>query len=71
LIQDKLDRPPRVVVDRARIARFRARGLSWAKIAAQLGVGERLGTKLHREAVNRKKTFFKDPRRPNTYRLLE
>ena len=29
-----------MVVDRARIARFRARGLSWAKIAAQLGVGE-------------------------------
>jgi DNA invertase Pin-like site-specific DNA recombinase len=31
---------PRVIVDRARIARLRARGLSWAKIATQLGVGE-------------------------------
>ena len=31
---------PRVAVDRARVARFRAQGLSWAKIAAQLGVGE-------------------------------
>ena len=31
---------PRVTVDRARIARFRAQGLSWAKIAAELGVGE-------------------------------
>ncbi len=31
---------PRVIVDRARIADFRAEGLSWAKIAAQLGVGE-------------------------------
>lgn len=29
-----------MVVDRARIARFRAQGLSWAKIAAQLGVGK-------------------------------
>jgi hypothetical protein len=31
---------PHVVVDRARIGRLRAQGLSWAKIAAQLGVGE-------------------------------
>ena len=31
---------PRVVVDRTRIARFRAQGLPWAKIAEQLGVGE-------------------------------
>ncbi|HEV3483010.1 MAG TPA: recombinase family protein [Candidatus Acidoferrales bacterium] len=31
---------PRVAVDRARVARFRAQGLSWAKIAAELGVGE-------------------------------
>lgn len=31
---------PRVIVDRAQIARFRAQGLSWAKIAAQLGIGE-------------------------------
>jgi DNA invertase Pin-like site-specific DNA recombinase len=31
---------PRVVVDRARIGRLRAEGLSWASIAAQLGVGE-------------------------------
>ncbi len=31
---------PRVIVDRARIGRLRAEGLSWAKIAAQLGVGE-------------------------------
>jgi DNA invertase Pin-like site-specific DNA recombinase len=31
---------PRVVADRARIGRLRAQGLSWAKIAAQLGVGE-------------------------------
>jgi len=31
---------PRVIVDEARIARLRATGLSWAKIAAQLGVGE-------------------------------
>ncbi|HTV58195.1 MAG TPA: helix-turn-helix domain-containing protein [Verrucomicrobiae bacterium] len=29
-----------MAVDRARIARFRAQGLSWAKIAAELGVGE-------------------------------
>ena len=35
----KLGRP-RVAVDRVRIARLRAQGLSWAKIAAQLGVGE-------------------------------
>jgi DNA invertase Pin-like site-specific DNA recombinase len=31
---------PRVVVDRARIGQLRAEGLSWAKIAAELGVGE-------------------------------
>lgn len=31
---------PRVIVDRARIGRLRAEGLSWASIAAQLGVGE-------------------------------
>ncbi len=31
---------PRVIVDCARIGRLRAQGLSWAKIAAQLGVGE-------------------------------
>jgi DNA invertase Pin-like site-specific DNA recombinase len=31
---------PRVIVDRARIGRFRAQGLSWAKIAAELGIGE-------------------------------
>lgn len=31
---------PRVTVDRATIARFRAQGLSWAKIATELGVGE-------------------------------
>lgn len=31
---------PRVIVDRARIGRLRAQGLSWAKIAEQLGVGE-------------------------------
>jgi DNA invertase Pin-like site-specific DNA recombinase len=31
---------PRVAVDRARVARFRAQGLSWAKIAEQLGLGE-------------------------------
>jgi putative DNA-invertase from lambdoid prophage Rac len=31
---------PRVIVDRARIAGFRAQGLSWVKIAAQLGIGE-------------------------------
>ncbi len=31
---------PRVIADRARITRFRAQGLSWAKIAAQLGIGE-------------------------------
>lgn len=31
---------PRKIVDRARIGRLRARGLSWAKIAKQLGVGE-------------------------------
>ena len=35
----KLGRP-RVIVDRARMAHFRAQGLSWAKIAARLGVGE-------------------------------
>jgi DNA invertase Pin-like site-specific DNA recombinase len=31
---------PRVAVDAARIGRLRVQGLSWAKIAAQLGVGE-------------------------------
>jgi DNA invertase Pin-like site-specific DNA recombinase len=31
---------PRVIVDRARIGRLRAAGLSWAKIASQLGIGE-------------------------------
>jgi DNA invertase Pin-like site-specific DNA recombinase len=31
---------PRVALDRARIARLRAQGLSWAKIAEELGVGE-------------------------------
>ena len=31
---------PRVVVDHSRIGRLRAQGLSWAKIAAELGVGE-------------------------------
>lgn len=31
---------PRVAVDRAKVAQFRAQGLSWATIAAQLGVGE-------------------------------
>ncbi len=31
---------PRVAVDRARIGCLRAQGLSWAKIATQLGVGE-------------------------------
>ena len=31
---------PRVIVDRATIGRLREQGLSWAKIAAQLGVGE-------------------------------
>jgi DNA invertase Pin-like site-specific DNA recombinase len=31
---------PSVAVDRARVARFRAQGLSWAKIAAELGIGE-------------------------------
>jgi DNA invertase Pin-like site-specific DNA recombinase len=31
---------PRTVVDRARIDRLRAEGLSWANIATQLGVGE-------------------------------
>jgi DNA invertase Pin-like site-specific DNA recombinase len=31
---------PRVIVDRGRIGRLRAQGLSWAIIAAQLGVGE-------------------------------
>jgi DNA invertase Pin-like site-specific DNA recombinase len=31
---------PRVVVDRSRIASLRTEGLSWAKIAERLGVGE-------------------------------
>jgi len=31
---------PRVAVDSARIGHLRAQGLSWAKIAAQLGIGE-------------------------------
>lgn len=35
----KLGRP-RVMADRARIGRLRAQGLSWANIAAELGVGE-------------------------------
>jgi len=38
--KDKRLGRPRVVVDRARIGRLRAEGLSWATIAAQLGVGE-------------------------------
>lgn len=33
-------RRPRKIVDRARIGRLRAQGLSWAKIASRLGVGE-------------------------------
>jgi DNA invertase Pin-like site-specific DNA recombinase len=35
----KLGRP-RVIVDRTSIGRLRAQGLSWAKIASELGVGE-------------------------------
>ena len=31
---------PRVAVDRSKIATLRNAGLSWAKIAARLGVGE-------------------------------
>jgi DNA invertase Pin-like site-specific DNA recombinase len=31
---------PRVAVDGVRIGHLRAQGLSWAKIAAQLGIGE-------------------------------
>jgi len=31
---------PRVIVDRVEMGRLRAQGLSWAKIATQLGVGE-------------------------------
>jgi DNA invertase Pin-like site-specific DNA recombinase len=31
---------PRVIVDRAQIARFHAEGHSWAKIVGQLGIGE-------------------------------
>ena len=31
---------PRVIVDRARIGSLRAEGLSWAKIAARVGIGE-------------------------------
>jgi len=31
---------PRRVVDTSRIARLRAQGLSWAKVAGELGVGE-------------------------------
>jgi len=31
---------PRVIADRTKIGRIRAAGLSWAKIAAQLGIGE-------------------------------
>jgi DNA invertase Pin-like site-specific DNA recombinase len=31
---------PRVSVGRARIGSLRAQGLSWAKIAARLGIGE-------------------------------
>jgi DNA invertase Pin-like site-specific DNA recombinase len=36
---------PRAILDRATIARLRAQGLSWAKIAEELGVGE--GTVYH------------------------
>jgi DNA invertase Pin-like site-specific DNA recombinase len=32
---------PRVIVDGAKRGRLRAQGLSWAKIAAELGVGEK------------------------------
>ncbi len=31
---------PRVIVDRSEIAALRSEGLSWAKIAAKLGIGE-------------------------------
>lgn len=45
---------PRVAVDRTRIARFRAQGLSWAKIAAELGIGEGTVYRLaHASAKNR------------------
>jgi DNA invertase Pin-like site-specific DNA recombinase len=32
---------PRVEVDRARVANLRVKGLSWAAIAAEMGIGER------------------------------
>jgi DNA invertase Pin-like site-specific DNA recombinase len=44
---------PRVAVDAARISRLRAQGLSWAKVAAQLGVGEGTAYRLaHASATN-------------------
>ena len=44
---------PRVIADRAKIARFRAQGLSWAKIAVQLGIGEGTAYRLaHASAKN-------------------
>jgi len=45
---------PRVAVDAARIGRLRAQGLSWAKIAERLGVGE--GT-VYRAAQESAKTL--------------
>ena len=42
---------PRVIVDRARIARLREQGLSWASIAAQLGIGEGTVYRLARQSA--------------------
>jgi DNA invertase Pin-like site-specific DNA recombinase len=47
---------PRVVVDAVRIASLRSQGLSWAKIGAQLGLGE--GT-VRRTAVASAKNLLK------------
>lgn len=42
---------PRVIVDRARIARLREQGLSWASIATQLGIGEGTVYRLARQSA--------------------
>ena len=45
---------PRVAVDSARIGHLRAQGLSWATIAAELGIGEGTVYRLaHASAKNR------------------
>jgi DNA invertase Pin-like site-specific DNA recombinase len=52
LMGKRLSRP-RVTVNRDRIGHLQAHGLSWAKIAAELGIGERTVYRLaHASAKN-------------------